>query len=545
MRARLLLREREREAWLSILLAAAAGDPDEIIAAGLAAVCQALGWQAGAACTLAEGGQPGAQVASYGDPVLVAQATRGPEWQETIQQVVSGGVICLEPDDGTMPRRCAVPLRTFHEVNGLMILLDPGPDAVCDAGVMTGLGVSLGLLVESERTQRRLALERRTRTDWWQAFLNGALGLAEADDEEGLLRRSVAFVMGTVRSDVGGLVMVDGDAMLMRVALQADGSASPVEGRRVPRGSGLSGAVIESGQAMVVNDYPTWPMAEAGARVMGLQAAAGAPLFLDGVIGGSLFVGMTSPEKRYDGEDLEKLSFLAQTIAAVLGRTQALQRLAALALVDERNRMARELHDGLAQDLAATLVRAELGRNLAAAGGGELVGVLDEVCEGIRMAIREARATIHSIRSTDLGGAGLSEALWVRALQFERQQGVRVHFAEHGVRRPMPSAEAQFALLQVVREALSNVRRHARAHAVHLNLDWEAQGGLRVTISDDGCGFDAGSLREPGWERVHFGLVAARERLQDAGGAVVVRSSPGSGTVVEATLPTQEPARRR
>jgi signal transduction histidine kinase len=196
------------------------------------------------------------------------------------------------------------------------------------------------------------------------------------------------------------------------------------------------------------------------------------------------------------------------------------RQLAELAVLEERRRIARDLHDGLAQDLAFIVSRS---RDRGAADR------LDQLASAAERALGDSRAAITALtRPLD---EPLDAALARGAQEVAERLGARARFElDPGVDVPAPLREA---LLRIAREAITNAVRHGRARAITVSLSRGAD--LRMAVADDGCGFDPSAPpQRPGGG---FGLISMRERAEAVGGALVVTSAAGGGTTVEVVVP--------
>ena len=203
---------------------------------------------------------------------------------------------------------------------------------------------------------------------------------------------------------------------------------------------------------------------------------------------------------------------------AVVHRLLAYQsRVAESAVADERRRLAREYHDGLAQELAF------LAPRLAAAAGPE--PRLRPLSEAAERALQECRLAISAL--TAGAGNDLSAAVVEASEAIATREGTHLTLDVIPGIRTVPKTQA--ALLRVVSEALTNAVRHGRAERVQVALN--NGDGLLLRISDDGVGFDVESPLGSG-----FGLVSMRERIQGLGGEFRISSEPGAGTIVEARI---------
>ena len=235
-----------------------------------------------------------------------------------------------------------------------------------------------------------------------------------------------------------------------------------------------------------------------------------------------------------DSEDRSLLEALAGHLAAAIEglRAGALQREAAAA--DERGMLARELHDSIAQGLAFLKIQTGLLRSAVQAdNAGKVAHTLNELDEGVHESLADVRELLLHFR-TRTDAEDVAQALQTTLKKFEHQTGLPTRLSMQGDGMPL-APDVQVQVLHVVQEALSNVRKHARASQVWIDVQQAPH--WCVEVRDDGCGFATDG--EPRSE-THVGLRIMRERSQRIGAQVRVDSVPGSGTSVQLTLPTPE-----
>ncbi len=197
------------------------------------------------------------------------------------------------------------------------------------------------------------------------------------------------------------------------------------------------------------------------------------------------------------------------------------RRAAEWALAEERQRIARNLHDGLAQELA--YIRMETQRMAAARGDGRAA----RLAVAAERALEESRGAIEKLRSCKDGA--FSVELSELADELTTREGARL-IVDVDPDVEVESADRE-ALLRIMREAISNGVRHGRATEVALELTRGE--GIRMAVRDNGAGFKPGGARRRG----SFGLASMRQRARALGGDLTVQSAPGEGTLVEVTLP--------
>jgi signal transduction histidine kinase len=215
---------------------------------------------------------------------------------------------------------------------------------------------------------------------------------------------------------------------------------------------------------------------------------------------------------------------------------------------DERQRMAREIHDTLAQGLTGIVTQLQAAEQFA--DDRALWRRHVRAATGLaRESLSEARRSVHALRPEALEAARLSEALAGVAERWSALHGIAVQVTTTGTARPMP-AEADVALLRTAQEALANVAKHARATKVGLTLSY-MENEVALDVRDDGRGFEPDRLgggppdegddapRRPdaGAPEGGFGLVAMRQRIESLSGRLQVESEPGAGTAVSACIP--------
>ncbi len=235
-------------------------------------------------------------------------------------------------------------------------------------------------------------------------------------------------------------------------------------------------------------------------------------------------------EVHLSAEESELLDALASHLASALEglRAEALEREAAVG--EERALLARELHDSIAQSLAFLKIQAQLLRGAVQRQDARKVqSTLDELDAGLKESINDVRELLMHFR-TRANTGDIESALQETLQKFQHQSGLPTRLQLDGEGLPLP-ADVQVQVLHVVQEALSNVRKHADATQVSLNV----HKGLRwqFVVRDDGVGFDAGQHID----ETHVGTKIMRERAERIGADVEIASSPGQGTSVTLTLP--------
>jgi two-component system, NarL family, nitrate/nitrite sensor histidine kinase NarX len=239
----------------------------------------------------------------------------------------------------------------------------------------------------------------------------------------------------------------------------------------------------------------------------------------------------------------EDIRELLATIGQHLGIAVAKQRSDAearrLSIIEERNALAHELHDSLAQTLASLRFQVRMLGDTLQQGGSPQSAMddLSRIRNGLDEAHTELRELLNSFRAP-LDRRGLVPALEQLTEHFARDTGMHVFF-QKDCRAPSLPAADEMQLLRIVQEALNNVRKHSRAQTVRVLLNCRPGGAYMLLVEDDGVGFDL--PRRTGRPGEHIGLSIMEERARRLGGQLRIESEPGEGTRVEVAYNRREP----
>jgi len=232
--------------------------------------------------------------------------------------------------------------------------------------------------------------------------------------------------------------------------------------------------------------------------------------------------------RKLSESDLRLLSVAGAQIGLAVERGRLAEEEAGAARSAERTRLAREIHDTLAQDLAAIVLQLESALRSLPADSPAAQRVMTAL--GVaRGSMTQARASVLSLRSDPLAGRALATALAALARRLTSETGMRVTLHQRGA-TALPS-EAEGELFRIASEALANARLHAAASRIEIELSEEGD-AVALRIRDDGAGFDPASR---GDER--YGLRGMEERARLAGGRLRVESDRTRGTLIEAIVP--------
>jgi PAS domain S-box-containing protein len=230
------------------------------------------------------------------------------------------------------------------------------------------------------------------------------------------------------------------------------------------------------------------------------------------------------------GHDLKRAILAIEDITAEKERRSEEE-----AIAEERRRIAREIHDGLAQDLAGMRFEVGLWHKLVDEDPARMHTELDNLQELLSQNIREVRRSIFALRPVALDELGFYPALHQFIGEFGEQNQLHVDLRIAGPPERLP-AFLEPVLFRIVQESLHNIGKHAQASMAWIELDLESPAAVTLSVRDDGRGFDPAIL-EPIVQRGHLGLKQMRERVENLRGAFELHSRPGSGTEIHVVLP--------
>jgi signal transduction histidine kinase len=250
-----------------------------------------------------------------------------------------------------------------------------------------------------------------------------------------------------------------------------------------------------------------------------------------------VFVLYHDQERRFTPTEIGLARTLADQAAIAFEHARLFAQAGQLAAIEERNRLARELHDSVTQSIFSISLIAQALPGLIEKQperASERVQRLGELSRG---ALAEMRSLIFQMRPAQLEQDGLPTAIRRYAAAFESRESVQVQIEVEG--EPHGADEQEEALFRIVQEALNNIAKHAHATTVEVLLRYEPD-RVQLCIHDDGVGFNVDAARSSGGQG--FGMVSMRQRAEELGGVLRLESAPGEGTSVHVELPLATPA---
>lgn len=431
------------------------------------------------------------------------------------------------PNHPPMTTFLGAPVRARGRVFGNIYLTDKSggePFVAEDERTLVVLAAQAGVAVENARLHE----ESRERERWLTAVHEiGAQILSGTGLHEtlGLIARRARELVG---ADLATVATPEPGSGELSVAVAEGDHVGELLGARFPVDGSISGEVMRTDRAVTMEDASSDPRTyQPIVRAGDMGPAIFVPLSARGTSFGTLAVANQRGGRRFDDDDLRLVETFAAQAAVALEFERSWLQLQRLAVLEDRERIAKELHDGVVQSLFA--VGMGLQGTAALVGEAErdrlegAVGEIDRV-------IRDLRNYIFGLRPGILADRQLDEALRQLVAEFEQRSGVvTVVDVDEGVASELASSAAD--IVQLIREGLSNVGRHAEASTCRVTLR-RGDAGAVIEIDDDGKGFDP----QTGLGGGH-GLPNIRDRAATLGGNASVQSSSGEGTTLRVTIP--------
>ena len=399
-----------------------------------------------------------------------------------------------------------------------------------------GISPLEGLIVDvTERVLAYQMLEQRVadRTRELSALYDVTAVASESLELQTVLDRSLDQVLSVMTSDVGAIhLLEETDRLLHLAASRGVTSNGDDHINAIAVGEGLAGLVIERGEPFTVPDVSVAPRPLLAIPTRHGQAYVGVPIRAKGRILGVLSViGVMG--RQFDEDEVTLLDSIADHVGVAVDNARLYQQAEQLAVMNERHRLARELHDAVSQSLYSLSLWAEAGRRMV--GNGNLSRAEDyltRVGDTAKQALKEMRLLVYELRPPTLQKEGLAKALQNRLDAVEGRYGITARLV---IDEPLElPALFEDELYRIAQEALNNIMKHAAANLVTLSIRQEGR-RIHLKVVDNGSGFDARTVLDQGG----MGLSNIRERAERLGGAATISSTPDEGTVVQVivTLP--------
>ena len=307
----------------------------------------------------------------------------------------------------------------------------------------------------------------------------------------------------------------------------------------LPTDKGLGGWVVEHDEPLIVPDITLDARTVVTLSSVEPFAYVGMPLRAGGRTLGVLSVVRGTDQPPLNVEEISLLTSIADQLGIVVESARLRERAEQAAVLEERGRLARDLHDSVTQLLYSVNLFATSGRNALNAGDQDVLETcLTKLGESAQQALREMRLLIYELRPLVLEQEGLVGALQRRLDAVEGRVGMATQLLA-GEMIELPR-QVEEELYRIGVEALNNALKYAKAASVTVSISVD-QERIHLEVTDNGAGFDPHAVEGKGG----LGIIGMRERADKLGGALTVTSAPGKGTKVRVTLSKEQGARSR
>jgi signal transduction histidine kinase len=351
-----------------------------------------------------------------------------------------------------------------------------------------------------------------------------------------VLDAALEAILSVTSAEAGEVWLVGKGGELVLARQRGEAADAFRERTRLRFGEGLPGLAAEKRSMLVVHDLAADPaFVRDAVRARGFETFCAEPLVRGGETVGVLAVASRSPTALSSVAERRLLEGIGEQLVIAIENAQLHERVLDEAVLEERERLAHELHDGLAQVLGYVNTQSLAIEELLSSSRGEEARIqVARMREAARRVYTDVREAILGLRSTR---GALLPSLRSYVADYGRMTDIAVQLdVGAGVEALRLPGSVEIQLVRIVQEALSNVRKHAHATSATVSLGVR-DGGLALEVVDDGRGFELDQPARTGWPR--FGLQTMRERAQALGGSWELSSKPGSGTRVAVAVPLE------
>ncbi|MEJ7803128.1 MAG: GAF domain-containing sensor histidine kinase [Candidatus Limnocylindria bacterium] len=437
----------------------------------------------------------------------------------------------LDLDDGTAGAEFALRVSGNAQPIGLARISGDHEQAAAMARAL-----ERGFLAARVRAQAERATSQLTALDQAVRGISGVL------DVDRVLQLITDRVRDLVNAQYAALGIVNSDGTIERFITSGISDEDRERIGDLPHGRGLLGLIIRENRTYRIPDMGSHPERYGfPPHHPEMHSFLGMPITASGAVVGRLYLTNKLDAAEFSAEDQSLVEMFALHAGIAIENARLHDQVRRLAIVDERDRISRDLHD--------SVIQAIYGQTLALDDVPELIGEdpdeatrrVDEAIDALHAVIRDIRNFIFGLRPVLLESGSLTDGLRHLATELHRNGGVEVSvsIADDAEVDLMP-IEVVAELLAVTREALSNIARHASATHASVVLT-STSDEFRLELGDNGRGFDAARVPERG----HHGLANMRARSETLGGAFDIQSSADAGTRIIISLPRHTASARR
>ena len=378
--------------------------------------------------------------------------------------------------------------------------------------------------------------QERRRADQFQVISEVSKDVASILELDLLLDNITYLIQSTFGYLQVGVGIIEGDRLEFRAVTEFAGKGQPSAPETVSLRvgeEGITGWVASTGESMLVPDVSKEPRYVHLVGALETRSELVVPIKVKGEVIGIVDVASDELE-RFDESDRIVLQLLADHIGIAIDNARLMGDAREVAVLGERNRMAREIHDTMAQGFTGIVLQLEAAEQAYEDMPGELPNHLVRAKTLARECLQEARRSVWDLLPRALEEQTLGEAIAKEVSALISEGTIRADLRVSGTHRDI-SSQAQTALLRVCQESLTNIRKHSKATEVELRLEFDSE-YVRLSISDNGVGIQSGG----GGDETGgggFGIKGMEQRAKLLRGELKVSSGAKKGTKVEVTIP--------
>jgi nitrate/nitrite-specific signal transduction histidine kinase len=325
-----------------------------------------------------------------------------------------------------------------------------------------------------------------------------------------------------------------GKLILKAICLSGYKGVIPLEVPLEMGEEGLVAWVAQTGEPLLVNDVSNEPRYRFIEELSGTKSELAVAIKVKDKILGVLDIESMELDA-FNETDLFTAQTLADQLAVAIENAHLYQETSQMAVMEERNRMAREIHDTLAQGFTGIILQLEAAEQALEDNTSDALKHLNKARSLARGSLNEARRSVWNLRPEALERLLLVEALRQEVGRFAQSSNMKARFEVSDNTRKLP-LDVETALLRICQESLANIKKHAGATEVKVDLAFD-KSNVTLTVRDNGEGFKANETAGSNVEHHGFGLISMQERARNLGGTFEVQSEEGQGTMVKIGIP--------
>ena len=377
-----------------------------------------------------------------------------------------------------------------------------------------------------ESSQAKLEQELARRTRSLSTLYAVLAAYHQMDDLDEMMKLVLNQVLKVSLGRIGSIHLLDeaGDTLHLAASEGIDASVLRLI-RQVPVDDQIGSRILKQHQPLIITDMSIDSRLAEIAQVCERDVFIGVPI-LNGKTAWGVLAIFGDQTVLENPEEIKMLEIIARQIGVAIENSYLREQSEQLSIVEERNRIARELHDSVTQSLYSLTLFSETARRMMDAGDPmEARRYLDEIADSSQQALKEMRLLVYKLRPSDMSENGVAASIEQRLRAVEARSGIQYDLQVDENLSLQPNLEKTIYAVTV--EALNNSIKHARADQVRVILARDGS-NICLEISDNGVGFDVEQARQTGG----LGLVSIQERVAELQGEIQIDSTPGTGTTI-------------